>query len=70
MGVLAAMVFEACISLVIPNPFTINSLTEEQKNVIYLYAEDKCNREVDIYLEPFNQEVVNSCKESKLGECM
>jgi len=70
MEALVAMVFEACISSTIPNPFTINNLTDEQKIVIYRYTELKCNEEASLYASQLQEPDETSCKEGKLGECM
>lgn len=69
MEVLAAMVFEACVALTLPNPLTVNNLPDEQRELIIEYTDRKCKAEAEAYLGTF-QPPVRECRESKLGECM
>lgn len=64
METLAYIYFISCLKATVPNPYQVNYLPEEQKQVIYDYAQRKCQAEVEFMLQgpPENQ-----CNED--GDC-
>lgn len=51
MNPILQVIFYGCLQATIPNPHTIGSLIPEQRDVIYQYAQTKCNREVKAYID-------------------
>ena len=47
---LAYLLFTLCIKETIPNPYTIEYLPKEQKELIQHYAVTKCNQRINFYL--------------------
>ncbi len=61
--------FIACVQETIPNRYTIDNLTEEQKHVIYDYTSNKCNNRVAVYFNlGKDQEGQEKMDSSTMGE--
>lgn len=47
---LALALYTMCLAETIPNEFTVSNLPQEQRELIYAYAEAKCKQRVEFYI--------------------